>query len=56
MGSEERPHPASLLPLQSGVGNIANAVLFGLLEAKFENLTSYTEVIQDGMIALLASA
>src|ERR1035437_6747603 len=47
--------PVSLLPLQSGVGNIANAVLFGLLEAKFENLTSYTEVIQDGMIALLRS-
>jgi succinyl-CoA:acetate CoA-transferase len=47
--------PASLLPLQSGVGNIANAVLFGLQEAPFENLTSYTEVIQDGMIALLKS-
>src|SRR5271157_452665 len=47
--------PASLLPLQSGVGNIANAVLFGLLEAHFENMTSYTEVIQDGMIELLRS-
>ncbi len=38
--------PQSLLPLQSGVGNIANAVLFGLEEAPFENLTSYTEVIR----------
>jgi succinyl-CoA:acetate CoA-transferase len=47
--------PPSLLPLQSGVGNIANAVLLGLLEGKFENLTSYTEVIQDGMIELLRS-
>jgi succinyl-CoA:acetate CoA-transferase len=48
--------PASLLPLQSGVGNIANAVLFGLLEeARFEDLTAYTEVIQDGMIELLRS-
>jgi len=47
--------PASLLPLQSGVGNIANAVLFGLLEAGFEDLTAYTEVIQDGMIELLRS-
>ncbi|MGD0509262.1 MAG: acetyl-CoA hydrolase/transferase family protein [Terriglobales bacterium] len=47
--------PASLLPLQSGVGNIANAVLLGLLEGKFENLTSFTEVIQDGMIELLRS-
>ncbi len=45
--------PQSLLPLQSGVGNIANAVLFGLEEAPFENMTSYTEVIQDGMIKLL---
>jgi len=47
--------PANLLPLQSGVGNIANAVLFGLEEGKFEDLTSYTEVIQDGMIRLLKS-
>ncbi len=47
--------PANLLPLQSGVGNIANAVLFGLEEGPFENLTSYTEVIQDGMIRLLNS-
>ncbi len=47
--------PPSLLPLQSGVGNIANAVLLGLLEGQFENLTSYTEVIQDGMIELLRS-
>ena len=37
------------------MGNIANAVLFGLLEAQFENLTAYTEVIQDGMIELLRS-
>ncbi len=47
--------PANLLPLQSGVGNIANAVLFGLEQGPFENLTSYTEVIQDGMIGLLKS-
>src|ERR1700746_2848925 len=47
--------PATLLPLQSGVGNIANAVLFGLEEGPFEGLTSYTEVIQDGMIGLLKS-
>jgi succinyl-CoA:acetate CoA-transferase len=47
--------PENLLPLQSGVGNIANAVLFGLEEGNFEGLTSYTEVIQDGMIRLLKS-
>lgn len=47
--------PANLLPLQSGVGNIANAVLIGLDEGPFEGLTSYTEVIQDGMLRLLKS-
>lgn len=47
--------PESLLPLQSGVGNVANAVLVGLKSSKFENMTSYTEVIQDGMIDLLDS-
>ncbi|MEH0195146.1 acetyl-CoA hydrolase/transferase family protein [Caulobacter sp. CCNWLY153] len=47
--------PPSLLPLQSGVGNIANAVLTGLVDAPFENMTAYTEVIQDGMLDLLAA-
>ena len=47
--------PKNLLPLQSGVGNIANAVLAGLLEGPFNYLTSYTEVIQDGMVDLLDS-
>jgi succinyl-CoA:acetate CoA-transferase len=45
--------PASLLPIQSGVGNIANAVLTGLLDSPFENMTAYTEVIQDGMLDLI---
>jgi succinyl-CoA:acetate CoA-transferase len=47
--------PASLLPLQSGVGNVANAVLTGLVNGPFEDMTSYTEVIQDGMLDLLDS-
>ncbi len=47
--------PAGLLPLQSGVGNIANAVLRGLDGGPFRPLTAYTEVIQDGMLALLQS-
>ncbi|HET6435342.1 MAG TPA: acetyl-CoA hydrolase/transferase family protein [Xanthomonadaceae bacterium] len=42
-----------LLPLQSGVGNIANAVLAGLAEGGYRGLTAYTEVIQDGMLQLL---
>jgi len=55
LGSEVKKGriPASLLPLQSGVGNIANAVLYGLEEGPFENLTAYTEVIQDGLIRLM---
>lgn len=44
-----------LLPLQSGVGNIANAVLTGLREGGFKGLTAFTEVIQDGMLDLLAN-
>jgi succinyl-CoA:acetate CoA-transferase len=47
--------PAELLPLQSGVGNVANAVLAGLGTSSFENLTAFTEVIQDGMLDLLQS-
>ncbi|MBK8448409.1 MAG: acetyl-CoA hydrolase/transferase family protein [Micropruina sp.] len=47
--------PKDLLPLQSGVGNVANAVLAGLAEGPFEYLTSYTEVIQDGMVDLIDS-
>ncbi len=45
--------PENLLPIQSGVGNIANAVLTGLVDSRFENMTSYTEVIQDGMLDLI---
>jgi len=47
--------PESLLPLQSGVGNVANAVMAGLEGGPFENLTAYTEVLQDGMLELLKS-
>ncbi|MDO5651265.1 MAG: acetyl-CoA hydrolase/transferase family protein [Moraxella sp.] len=45
--------PKNLLPLQSGVGNVANAVMAGLLDAPFDNLTGYTEVLQDGMLDLI---
>ncbi|WP_127480537.1 acetyl-CoA hydrolase/transferase family protein [Nocardioides pantholopis] len=47
--------PADLLPLQSGVGNVANAVMAGLRVSEFENLTAFTEVIQDGMLDLIDS-
>jgi acetyl-CoA hydrolase len=42
--------PKNLLPLQSGVGNIANAVVGGLVKGPFQNLTVYTEVLQDTML------
>ena len=45
--------PPSLLPLQSGVGNIANAVLKGLSEWPADGLTVYTEVLQDAVFELL---
>ena len=47
--------PKELLPIQSGVGNIANAVLAGLNNGPFEHLNAYTEVLQDGMLDMLKS-
>jgi len=47
--------PPGLLPLQSGVGNIANAVMLNLNRGPFENLTAYTEVLQDGMLEMIKS-
>lgn len=47
--------PENLLPLQSGVGNIPNAVMAGLNQGNFENLTAYTEVLQDGMLEMIDS-
>ena len=46
--------PPEFLPIQSGVGNIANAALYGLAEnpgiPKFE---MYTEVVQDAVMELM---
>jgi len=47
--------PDNLLPLQSGVGSIANAVVGGLVSSPFENLTVYTEVLQDTFLPFLDS-
>lgn len=47
--------PPNLLPLQSGVGSVANAVISGLVDSEFNKLTVYTEVIQDGMLDLIDS-
>lgn len=45
--------PEHLLPLQSGVGSVANAVISGLAQGPFTGLSIYTEVIQDGMLDLI---
>ncbi|KAK9468562.1 hypothetical protein V1512DRAFT_259783 [Lipomyces arxii] len=42
--------PENLHPLQSGIGNIANAVVSGLAEASFKDLTVWTEVLQDSFL------
>lgn len=41
-------------PLQSGVGNIANAIIAELHRSPFERLHFWTEVFQEGMLGLLA--
>ena len=47
--------PPNLLPLQSGVGNVANAVMASLQDSEFEGLVAFTEVIQDAMLDLIDS-
>lgn len=45
----------SLLPLQAGIGKVANAVLTGFVHSDFEDLTMYSEVLQDSTFDLLDS-
>lgn len=45
--------PKNLLPLQSGVGSVANAILGGLVNSDFDDLVVYSEVIQDSVIDLI---
>lgn len=45
--------PQELLPIQSGVGSIANAVLHGLVNCDFKNLTMYSEILQDAVFELI---
>lgn len=45
----------SLLPLQVGIGSIANAVTQGLMDSSFKDLTMYSEVLQDSAFHLLES-
>jgi acetyl-CoA hydrolase len=45
--------PPSLPPLQSGIGNIANAVVSGLGAGGFKDLSVWSEVLQDAFMPLL---
>lgn len=47
--------PRSLLPLQSGIGNIGNAVVAGLARGRFSGIQIWTEVLQDTMLEPLAT-
>lgn len=47
--------PENLHPLQSGIGNIANAVVEGLANSLFKNLTVWTEVLQDSFLDFFES-
>ncbi|KAK4693350.1 hypothetical protein P7C71_g4035, partial [Lecanoromycetidae sp. Uapishka_2] len=48
--------PKSLLPIQSGIGNIANAVVGGLAHGNnFDQLKVWTEVLQDSFLDLFDS-
>ncbi|CAH2354480.1 acetyl-CoA hydrolase [[Candida] railenensis] len=47
--------PENLHPLQSGIGNIANAVVEGLAASKFKNLNVWTEVLQDSFLDFFES-
>jgi len=49
----EKRLPANLGPLQAGIGNIANAVMMGLLDSDFKDLTMYSEVLQDSTFDLM---
>jgi succinyl-CoA:acetate CoA-transferase len=41
-----------LMPLQAGIGTIANAVMHGLVDSPFHDMTMYSEVLQDSTFEL----
>ncbi|KAF5358865.1 hypothetical protein D9757_004573 [Collybiopsis confluens] len=47
--------PKSLLPLQSGIGNVANSIIGGLAEGPFDNVQVWTEVFQDTFLQFFDS-
>ena len=47
--------PRSLLPVQSGIGNIANGVIGGLKNGPFEDVSVWSEVVQDEFLPFFES-
>ncbi|TQR20112.1 acetyl-CoA hydrolase/transferase family protein [Psychrobacillus vulpis] len=43
----------NLAPIQAGIGSVANAVLHGMIDSEFEDLTIYSEVLQDSVFELI---
>jgi succinyl-CoA:acetate CoA-transferase len=41
-----------LMPIQAGIGTIANAVMAGFIDSPFQHLTMYSEVLQDSTFDL----
>jgi succinyl-CoA:acetate CoA-transferase len=52
---EQKRLTSSLMPLQAGIGKVANAVMTGLSKGNFENLVMYSEVLQDSTFDLIDS-
>ncbi|KAJ3501298.1 hypothetical protein NMY22_g18976 [Coprinellus aureogranulatus] len=47
--------PKSLLPLQSGIGNVANSIIGGFADGPFDQVQVWTEVLQDTFIRFFDS-
>lgn len=42
--------PENLHPIQSGIGNVGNAIVDGLADSNFKHMTVWTEVMQDAFL------
>lgn len=47
--------PENLHPLQSGIGNVGNAIVEGLASSKFKHMNVWTEVLQDAFLPFFES-
>ena len=49
----EQRMPRSLLPIQSGIGSIANAVLSCMIDCEFDHLNMFSEILQNSVFDLI---